>query len=156
VSIAVHDVEKPGVERVPARRVGENVWCLVQSPLYATEVVYGDVIRIVDESTGLFEMVERGGNVGVQLYLAAEHAHDEDATARVAKELGRVLKPVGGRVEAHTAGLVALSLPVRVGFVAVEGILSAMVAEHPGAQWQYTNVYDAVTGEPLGWWDDRG
>ena len=97
VNIAVGDAQRPGVEKVPARRVAEHEWKLVRSPLYSMGVAAGDVIRILDATTGAY-----------------------------------------------------------VGFTAIEEAVGAAVGRHPEAQWQYSNVYDPVTGEPIGWWRESG
>ncbi len=141
-----------GVEEVPAESVGEMTWRLTRSPLYATECAAGDVIRLLNQ-TGEFEIVRRGGNVCVQLYLGPAASDDIRATALVAKTLLRDLAPVGGRMDAQTAGLVSFTVPVTAGFPAIEKVLRAATTRSPGAQWQYANVYHPTTGEPLRWWD---
>ncbi|HRK47244.1 MAG TPA: DUF4265 domain-containing protein [Nocardioides sp.] len=152
VSIAVTDATRPGIEQVPARRVGDDEWQLLRSPLYATDVATGDVIRVTNHDTGEFEIVERGGNVCVQFYLGESETDDAEATMRVAKQLARELETLGGTMDAQTPGLIACTIPVDVGFPAIERVLAAAVEGHPGAEWQYSNVYDPATGDPLGWW----
>lgn len=153
VRLAVADAVPRGTEEIPARRISEKVWEITRSPLYATELAAGDVVRVVDDATGEFEIVSRGGNVCVQFYLAASEADDAVATKREVAALREQLQPLGGRIDGYTPGLIALTLSAGIGFSVIEELLSIAVARRKGAQWQYSNVYDPTTGEPLGWWE---
>ena len=152
VRIAVTDTTRPGVEQVPARRIRGDEWQLVRSPLYATEVAAGDVIRVTNHDTGEFEIVVRGGNVCVQFYMGESDFDDAEATMKAAKAIARDIEPLGGSMDAQTPGLIAFTVPVDVGFPAIERVFAAAAARHPGAEWQYSNVYDPATGDPLEWW----
>lgn len=153
VRIAVADATRPGIEQVPARRISDIEWQLTRSPLYATEVAAGDVIRVINHDTGEFEIVARGGNVCVQFYMGASDVNDAEATTRAAQTIAREIEPLGGTMDAQTAGLIVFTIPVEVGFPAIEGVFVAAVERHPGAEWQYSNVYHPTTGDPLGWWE---
>jgi hypothetical protein len=153
VRIAVTDATRPGVEQVPARHVSDATWQLLRSPLYATGVAAGDVIRVTNHDTGEFEIVARGGNVCVQFYLAKSDVDDAEATMKVAGEIARDIEPLGGSVDAKTPGLITFTIPVDVGFPAIEKVFAAAAERHAGAEWQYSNVYDPATDEPLGWWE---
>lgn len=152
VRIAVTDATEPGVENVPARRVGSNEWQLLRSPLYATTVASGDTVKILNDETGTFEIVTRSGNVCVQFYLGESEADDAGATVAIADAIAPDVESLGGRIDAHTPGLIAFTVPVDVGFPTIEAICAAAVDRSAGAQWQYSNVYDPATGAPLGWW----
>ncbi len=153
VRIIVLDADPPGAEDVPARRRDDGVWELLKSPLYATEVAAGDLVKVVQAEHGTFELVRRGGNVCIQFYLAADQASSAKSTRRVVGFLERELKPVGGRVDGQTLGLVSCTVPVSAGFRAIENIFARAVEAFPDAQWQYGNVYDPSSGEPIGWWE---
>ena len=153
VRIGVFDAVQRGFELVPARQIDGDKWELLRSPLYAMGVASGDVIEVTDPHVGAFEIIQRGGNVCVQFYLAEAEADDADATAQVAKGLGSSVRPLGGRVDAKTSGLISCTVPVSVGFPAIENAFRTAASRSPGAQWQYANVYDAISGEPLGWWN---
>lgn len=154
VLIAVIDADPPGGEHVPARKLSNDEWEITRSPLYATEVASGDIIRTTNTAVGSFDIVRRGGNVCVQLYLGENEADDAKATSVFAEEIGILVKPLKGWVDATTAGLISLTIPVSAGFQAIEGVLEIAVEKSLGAQWQYANVYDPVSGEPLGWWSE--
>lgn len=93
------------------------------------------------------------GNVCVQFYLGAAEADDGEATARAARAIATDVASLGGALDAQTPGLIAFTIPVAVGFPAIEAIFAGAVERHPGAAWQYANVYDEATGDPLGWWE---
>lgn len=153
IRIAVTDATRPGVEQVPARRISDDEWQLLRSPLYATRLAAGDIIRVTNHASGQFEIVQRGGNVCVQFHMGASDADDAEATMRAAQAIARDIKPLGGSTDAQTPGLFAFTIPVDVGFPAIERVFTAAAERHPGAEWQYSNVYDPTTGDPLGWWE---
>jgi hypothetical protein len=153
VRVAVRDARRPGAEEVPARRVRENEWEILRSPLYATALASGDVIRIVNGATGEFEVIAHGGNVCIQFYLAESAADDAQATRMVAEAIERDVAPLRGSVDAYTPGLIAVTVPANAGFPAIERALAAAADRYPGSQWQYSNVYDPNTGDPLRWWE---
>lgn len=152
VGIAVTDATPPGVEQVPARRIGDAEWQLLRSPLYATEVAAGDIIRVTSHETGAFEIVKRGGNVCVQFYLRKSDVDNAEATKKIASALCASVESLGGSMDAQTLGLIAFTIPVHVGFPAIEKVFAAAAEQNPGAEWQYSNVYDPATGDPLEWW----
>jgi len=45
------------------------------------------------------------------------------------------------------------TLPVAVGFEAIDRLMAAWVATVPSAEWSYGNVYDELD-RPLGWWEE--
>ncbi len=153
VAVAVTDTISPGVEHVPARHLEGSAWQLLRSPLYARHVAGGDTIELVSPETGEFRVLARGGNVCIHFYLSETAADDASATGSVAESLAVSLGRLGGRVEASTPGLISASVPVTAGFPAIEQLLERVVGENPGAQWEYTNVYDQYSGEPLRWWE---
>lgn len=153
VMVAVDAATTKGVEPVPARHLGDGAWILLRSPLYAMEVAEGDTIRVLDSETGSFEILARGGNVAVQFYLGEKEWNDPQATARAVGEITPRVVEIGGRLDGRTTGLIVYTIPLEIGFPTIEKVFADAVEACPGAQWQYTNVYDAVTGEPLNWWE---
>lgn len=141
INIAVLDAKTPGVERVPARRLANGDWELLRCPLYALHVAAGDVIRILDVKTGLFEIVTRGANVVVQLYLGERDADDAQATAKAAADIEQVIASFGGRMDGQTAGLIVFCVPIKAGLAAIEEVFEDAIRRFDGAQWQYGNVY---------------
>jgi hypothetical protein len=153
VGLAVLDGARPGIEQVPARRAGNAEWVLLKSPLYAMAVAAGDTIRLANPESGEFEIVRRGGNVCVQFYLGHTTGDESEQTERVAQLIVRELVPIAGRMDAKTSGLISFTIPVDVGFPTIESVFLSAVERFPGSEWQYSNVYDPETGEPLCWWE---
>jgi len=153
VKIAVRDASPPGAEEVPARWLGADEWQLVRSPLYAIGVASGDVIKSLDAETGAFEVVTRGGNVCVHFYLAESDADDAAATVEAGEVISGRISKLGGSMDGSTPGLLAFTVPANVGFADIERAFGRAAERFPGAQWQYANVYDPVSGQPLGWWE---
>jgi hypothetical protein len=153
VRIGVFDSTPPGSELVPARPLGDDLWELIRSPLYAMQVASGDVVKVLDPESGTFEVMKRGGNVCIQVYLGPREADDSEATTSIAEAIRRVIEPLGGRIDAVTPGLISCTLSIAVGFPVIESMFNAAASGSVGAQWQFANVYDPVTGEPLGWWN---
>jgi hypothetical protein len=153
VRIAVKGAKTKGTEQVPAQRVEAGNWKLIRSPLYAMGAAAGDVLKLVDDETGAFEIIARGGNVAVHFYLREEDMNDVAATDLVASTIAREIASLGGSIDGQTAGLIVFTLPVRVGFPAIERIFESAAQRFGGAEWQFANVYDPVNGDPLRWWE---
>lgn len=154
VKVAVEGSAISGVEFVPAQDLGAGKWLLLRSPLYASRLAAGDTIRIVGVSSGAFEILSRGGNVGIHFYLPESQRNDARATEVLAKKILPFIQELGGDLDGHTAGLMVFTIPVLAGFRNIESALAEAIAAAPGAEWEYTNVYDLTTGAPLGWWED--
>ena len=152
VMIAVVDADSSGGEYVPACQLSDDTWELLNSPLYAIGLASGDIIKVTNPESGSFEILKRGGNICIQFYMGATHANDLAVTRKVAEEIETQIHSIEGKVDGVTAGLISCTLTVEVGFQLIESIFEALVHESVGAQWQYANVYDFKTGEPLNWW----
>lgn len=153
IAIAVLDSDPPGSEAVPAVRIEGDQWELLESPLYATQVAAGDVLKVLDPSNGTFEIMTRGGNLCVQFYLSPDKAECQSATTEATNWLDRELTALGGRIDGRTTGLISCTVPASAGFGVVEKVFNVAAEKFSGAQWQYGNVYDPASGEPIGWWN---
>ena len=153
VGVAVDGATAGGVELVPAQPQTDGNWLLLRSPLYALQLAAGDTIRVADNEAGAFEVIARGGNVAVHFFLAESESDDLQATANAVDRLAPEIARLGGHLDGQTAGLIVYTIPVKAGFSAIENVFASAVPELPGAQWQYANVYDVTTGEPLRWWE---
>jgi Domain of unknown function (DUF4265) len=132
---------EPVHEELPARPLRTGAWQLLSTPGLVLGVAADDVVQIGDD--GRFEVLERGGNVAVQLY-----------TEQPQPELEKLLDEVeekGGWLDGYDAGrLAVLTFPVSTGFEAIEGIVGGYARRH-GEEWYYGNVYDDQD-QPLNWW----
>ena len=134
---AVH--EELAVEPVaPAR------YRVLATPGLADGFAADDVVELDVE--GNATVVERGGNLGVQIH---SRAHDDEAVGRLVD----ATEALGGWLDGVDPGrVIALTFPVGAGFPAVEALLGGYVAEQD-AEWYFTNVYGADGETPLGWWE---
>jgi hypothetical protein len=153
VNVIVDGSATTGVELVPAQRLVDGNWLLLRTPLYALKLAAGDTIRTVNIESGTFEILARGGNIAVQFYLPESESDDAQATRRVAMKIEPSVLKLGGRMDGQTAGLIVYTIPITAGFRGIEDVFETAASEFPGSQWQYTNVFDANTGEPLRWWE---
>lgn len=151
VNIAVVGSATTGVEPVPAQQLEEGVWLLLRSPLYAMGTAAGDTIRIVNHEIGGFEVIERGHNIAVQFYLS--EWDNPQMTADAISKITPIVVAAEGRMDGHTTGVMVYTIPIKTGFPAIERIFAKAIDAYPGSQWQYTNVYHLITGEPLNWWE---
>jgi hypothetical protein len=117
------------------------------------QLAAGDTISPRANEAGAFEIVSRGGNVAVHFYLPEGDLDDAKATKAAADELAPRVATLKGRLDGETSGLMVFTIPIAATFQAIEDLFAAAVSERPGAQWQFANVYDATTGEPLRWWE---
>ncbi len=109
------------------------------------EVAAGDVVRCADHA--IIEVVERGGNIGLLFEFRQPLG---ELPLQLAESLDELSGWVDGWQTSREACVIAGTVPVSIGFAAVEEAASAFVAAHGGA-WFFKNVYDEE-GRPLDWW----
>lgn len=131
---------EPSYEHVLTEPVpGSTFVRVTATPGLVLDLAAGDVIEA--GADGSFRTVSRGGNIAVQLY--GEHETVDAITPGI--------EALGGWLDGQNWGLTVFTVPYRDGFTALEAVLNAFVAEHPGVEWYYGNVYDA-DDRPLNWW----
>lgn len=140
VALAGHKTNGEPVREVLLVEPDGDAYRLVATPALVLGVAAADLIQI-DEG-GNVTVLSRGGNVAVQLF--GEHEWGD--------ELASELAPYGARIDARAPRLTVLTVPVRVGFPAVESALAEWSGRHPAAEWYYGNVYAADGMTPLNWW----
>jgi hypothetical protein len=113
---------------------------LVKSPGLLFGVAAGDLIELNPDNSP--RVIERGGNVCVQVYCRPSGPLEKILTPRFAA--------LGGRLDGSTPKNLVYTVPVTVGFPAIEAVLKDL--ESP-VDWLYGNVFDPADGiTPLNWW----
>ncbi|RUL87905.1 DUF4265 domain-containing protein [Tautonia sociabilis] len=137
---------QPIKEPVHVDEISPGRFRLCASPGLVQGIAAGDEFRMLGDD-GAFEVIRRGGNLAVQLFALEPVApYQEELVARVAR--------LGGTLDGAIERGLVFTVPVSVGFAAVEELFEGWVAEHEGWEWLFGNVYDPADGvTPLGWWD---
>lgn len=137
---------RPIVETVHAERLDNGHYKLLHSPGLVQGIAAGDEFRFTG-GNGAFEVLSRGGNVAVQVYAHA-------GVATFARELEDSVRAIGGVLDGVVTKGMVFTIPVGVGFEAIEPLFDKFVADRPGVQWMYGNVYADARGQaPLNWWN---
>ena len=136
----------PVFEELPVAETDPGVYCLLSSPGLVLGVARGDLIRL-DSGDGRFELIRRGGNICIQLYV----------TPAMEKSVGelitRVTEDLDGTLDGRTPKQVVFSVPSSSGFDAIEKVFNSFTATNRPAEWYFGNVYDERDGvTPLNWW----
>jgi len=136
---------RPLREPVHADPLGEEHYRLLSSPGFVQGIAAGDEFRVLDDD-GAFEVTRRSGNIAVQVF-------HQDTITPLKEEITRRVTVLGGFLDGAIERGLVFTIPVRVGFSAIEEVFNALVQEYPGLEWYYGNVYDPRDGQtPLNWW----
>jgi hypothetical protein len=146
---------KPIYEMVPAEEVGPNRYRLSASPGFAPGIAGGDVIEVAPAERLGYRVLERSGNVSIQLFLHRCDPEEQAQIVSVMRSIGAWLD--GGKDVMHGSGcLLIFTVPVAVGFGTIEQAMSRISLEFPVDKWMYGNVYETQDGTtPLNWWVRR-
>ena len=130
------------LEQVPAEHLEGSRYRLAATPGLAFGCAEGDVVAVADN--GSFEVLVRGGNLGVLFY--------GPGVNEALEALDNAFQRIGGRAEAPDDGqLVVATVPASVGFDSVESAIRDGLSGRPGVDWFYSNVYDEQD-QPRNWW----
>ncbi len=125
-------VGKPAFETVHAISLGSNRYKLEFTPGLAYGVAAGDEIELADG--GEYKVIARAGNLAIRVF--APQTFDGFQNS-----LTSAVEALGGSLDGSVEGGLAYTIPVRVGFFAVEKVFNGFVSEHPGCEWEFGNVY---------------
>jgi hypothetical protein len=150
-------VDTPGqegsFEAVPAVAAGEGRYRILASPGFAPGTAAGDIIELDVNRKGHFKVVERSGNICIQVFFANP---DQEDRKRVLERATALIRSIGGwldgGMDAKSSHLVIYTVPASVDFPAIEGAIAEMSKEPTFDSWMYGNVYDEDGVTPLNWW----
>jgi hypothetical protein len=120
-------------ERLPVVDLGDGRYRLINSPGMVLGAAGGDEIQLGDD--GDFEVLTRGGNVAVHVFLDALD-DDGEVRARLASSLGTL----DGYLDGDAGSAVVYTVPEIAGVSAIVGILESITADFPAAVWMFGNV----------------
>lgn len=123
----------------------EHQFRLLKSPMFVRGLAALDVVEINPESRGRFQLVKRGGNLCVRVFLRQPNpALEEGLTGELEK--------LGGHLDIASERALVYSIHFGIGFQTLEKLLDKALPRGE-ARWLYGNVYDDE-GQPLNWWQD--
>ena len=135
---------KPAFEPVHVVRLVGNRYRVEFTPGLAYGIAAGDEIEVGDD--GHYSVLARGGNVAVRVLWTT--------SVLDARELTEAVEQLTGRLDGRVDKGLAYTLPVEIGFNAIEKVFGGFVADHPDCVWEYGNVY-AEDGSAIGWWESK-
>jgi hypothetical protein len=144
--------ERPATEMIEAVPVGPRQYRLLYSPGMVEGLARGDVIELSDEDPRGFKIISRSGELCVWFYFetAGPNRGPEGDQVRAAVERAGGACDGGGNLH------LVFSIPIAMGFPAVEALMNELTAQYPGSSWLYGNVYDPWNDfKPFGWWEQR-
>jgi hypothetical protein len=121
---------------------GYGVVRITRSPGLVLGLAAGDLVRI-DRATGSFELLQRGGNLAVQVY--GPHEVVDEATAGI--------RALGGRLDGRAPDLTVFTVPAAEGIGGLSAVLDELADRHPAVEWDLGNAY-GEDGELLRWWEE--
>lgn len=134
---------EPVMEELLVDDLGGGLYRLVITPGVALGLAAGDTVTVGEG--GAPRVVRRGGNVALHLY--GPHEVADLLTPEVERQLL-------GTMDGRARNLTVYTVPVSMGFAAIESMLSRFVKAHPEAEWFFANVYDDDGTTPLLWWEE--
>lgn len=133
-----------GTQPVEIELISPKVYRILHSPGFVEDVAAGDVIRVIDEKTGAFEVIEYGGNVSVKI-------SDTRSINKKLPEIDSILSKVNSRRDGNLEHIAVWTIPVESGFEAIEAAVSKACELLEEPVWWYGNVYDSQDN-PINWW----
>jgi hypothetical protein len=136
---------EPVFEKVAVRNQDPGIYLLLHSPAFVRGLARGDQFELISRRSGRFKVLRRAGNIAVRVYCKTDSAMlDATLTPQVTQ--------LEGRRDVKSLYLLVYSLPVQAGFDSIESVFDQVISGSADANWNYGNVYDEHSGEPLLWW----
>ncbi|GIW97985.1 MAG: hypothetical protein KatS3mg111_1318 [Pirellulaceae bacterium] len=137
-------------EVVEVEQVAANRYRLLYSPGVVEGVAKGDVIELDDTDPKGFSVVQRSGMLCVWFYFDQPGSN----RGRLGNIVRQAVEKLGGICDGGGNTHLIFSIPVSLGFPAIESLLTDLTRRYPGTTWLFGNVYDPWNDDaPLGWWE---
>ncbi|NIB41717.1 DUF4265 domain-containing protein [Pseudomaricurvus alkylphenolicus] len=133
-----------GTQPVEVESISSNVYRILYSPGFVEDVAAGDIIRVTDEETGAFEVIEYGGNVSVKI-------SDTSLIIEKLSKIDQILSKVNARRDGNLEHVAVWTIPAESGFEAIETSIAKACELLEEPVWWYGNVYDSQNN-PINWW----
>jgi Domain of unknown function (DUF4265) len=144
------DRTRAGEEGLEVEELGPNHYRLVYSPGLVEGLAAGDEFAVFKDEPLGYRILKRSGNFCVWFFFSKE-ASNRGADGDLVRQR---VEAIGGRCDGGMRYVLVFTIPLSVGFTAIETLFNQLVTEFEGATWFYGNVYDPLDGEtPLRWWE---
>jgi hypothetical protein len=133
-----------GHETLEMEELSPGFWRLLHSPAFVLGVARGDVVRVDAQLLAGFEVHERSGFIAVSVFLPK-------GVGASTSSLESSVRGLGGIPEGGPENVAVFSVPVSVGFSAIEKVFAEFSAAQSGVEWAFSNVY-GHRGEVMECW----
>lgn len=148
IELALPILEPPGgaTESLPVVDLGGGRFRLLHSPGFVHGLAAGDVFERTEDAAG-FRVVKRSGFVCVWIMGSSPIG------AEKAREVTSRVEAAGGTMDGGFRDrLLIANFPLSGDdFAPIERCMAGVESELE-LMWEFANVYDVVTGKPIGWW----
>jgi len=138
---------QPVIERLEAYSIeGQDHFRVQKSAAFAPTIAKDDLIELTTDQ-GNYRIHQHSGNLAIKIFSKSD-------TSGWQEPLTAALEKMGASIDRLTPRMMVASIHVSVGFNTIEAMMDKQVGGNDALMWQYGNVYDPKTGEPLNWWND--
>ena len=124
---------KADYEPVHVDLVAANRFRVLHSPGLAYGMAAGDELEV--DEVGRYNVVARAGNLSVRFLC-------DSGVADIEQSLTEQIVRIGGRLDGQVRAGLAYTIPLSAGRDVIGPLFAKAKQEHPGALWEYGNVYD--------------
>ena len=138
---------QPVIERLEAYDTKTvDQYRLINSAAFAPGLAKDDLV-VLEGDKGAYTVIEHSGNLSMRVLSKVEGSDWQEP-------IKAALEKIGASIDRETPRMMIASIHVSVGFKLIEQALEKLTTTGGDIIWQYGNVYNPETGEPLNWWQD--
>jgi hypothetical protein len=137
------------LEVLDVDELGPNRYRLAFSPGLVEGLASGDEFELCPDDPLGYRVLNRSGNLCVWFYFKDQRQNQGADGDRVRA----AVQDIGGVCDGGMNFVLVFTIPLSVGFSAIDHLFDTLISQYDGATWMYGNVYDPMDGvTPLGWW----